>query len=67
MEIRGQTISYASYRAKTRREHETKLCKEIDNLEEQMTKEHNSEKKLKYMTLKKEIEGIHAEKVKVHS
>ena len=64
MEIRGKTISYASHRAKVKREHELNLNKQIDKLEQQMTYDDSRETKDTYLITKKEIEDIHEEKVK---
>jgi hypothetical protein len=63
-EIRGTTISHASYRAKSKRELEANLIQNIQKLEEDVSKEPNENNLLELLTDKKELEQIVAERTR---
>ena len=63
-EIRGATISYASYIAKTRRQTENEIKKELKELEIKISENPTEDTKCRYISMQNELKLIISEKTK---
>ena len=61
MDVRGSTISYASYKAKMKREHEVELLKQMKDLEPKINKDPEENDMMLYASLAKELEQLNNE------
>ena len=66
MLIRSETISYASYKAKKKREYETKIRAELDEIQNLIANNPTEDIELKYFTNIKELELINNERTRGH-
>jgi hypothetical protein len=64
MEIRSHTLSYSSYKAKTKREYVMSLKNELKEVEELLSQNADQDSCQRHTTIIKELENINKEKTR---